>query len=297
MRKLIDYLFDQDVEYKTDVQLKPYSSINIGGVADLITFPGDIDKLINLIDFLEDNGYRYRVVGRMTNILPPDFRYNGVIINTAKINSFYIENNSVICECGVVFSKLILKLAKLDIGGFENLFSIPGSIGGMIYSNAGAYGNEISDFLTKATVYVIKDKKKAVLNASDLRFSYRYSSLKKGGLILLDCELKIKRKAKENILIEIGKIKERRKSSQPTDAPSLGSVFKRTDLHPASFLIDKAGLKGSRVGDAQISEKHAGFIVNLGNASASDYMTLVDLIKREIFNKYGVVLEEEIEKL
>ena len=297
MNELILFLNNQDVEFKCDVSLKEYSSIKIGGIASVIAFPDSFNKLKILIDFLEEKRTKYRVVGRMTNLLPSDSGYDGVIIITRKINSYSYENNRLTCDCGATFSKIIRNMAKFGIGGFESLYGIPGSVGGMVYSNAGAYGCEISDFLIKAKVYLIKEKLQTVFDNSDFKFAYRDSILKKGGIILLDTVFRTHEKSKENILLELGKIKERRLHTQPIDKPSVGSVFKRTELGPASLLIDKAGMKGISVGGAQISKKHAGFIINKGNATSVDFFNLTELVKEQIKIKYSFVLEEEFEKL
>ena len=291
----IDFLKEQDVEYQESFNMSKMSSIAIGGIARLAVMPNSEEKLIKTIDFIFDKSLPYTLVGRMTNILPVDDVYNGVLITTSNIRSYCVAENVCRAECGVSFSKLLVELAKLDFGGMEELFSIPGSVGGMVYGNAGAYGKSISDFIISARVYDVHQRNVYELRKADLDFKYRDSLLKKSGLVLLSANFLLEHKSCEDVTRRFSEIVDIRKRNQPYDSKSLGSIFKRKDGFPISKLIDTLGLKGTRIGGAVISEKHAGFIVNKGGATRSDVIDLIELIKTRLYVEYGIIAEEEIQ--
>ncbi|MBQ1261038.1 MAG: UDP-N-acetylmuramate dehydrogenase, partial [Clostridia bacterium] len=212
-------------------------------------------------------------------------------------NTYSVAESTVNAECGIRFSSLCSRLAALGLGGFEELFSIPGSLGGMLYSNAGAYGKEISNLFIEGEFYDTQSGKVIEICRSDMDFSYRSSAMKKRALIALSALLRLEKSSPEAINKRIDYYKGLRLASQPCGEYSLGSVFKRPQGYYAAELIDKAGLKGYRIGGAQVSIKHAGFIVNSNGASAEDFIKLKDYVKNKVFERYGVLLEEEIEIL
>lgn len=294
LTNLLDFLKEQEIEYTAKLDVSTVSYIKIGGVAAYAAMPSNTEKLVKLVEFLTEEKIPYRLVGAMSNILPRDSDYHGVLIITTKCNAYSLAENSICAECGVRFSKLIREAAGLGLCGLESLFGIPGTVGGMVYSNAGAYAVSVSDLLKQATIYSPKEKKIFILDASDLKFSYRHSTLMGTDHVLLSADFAAYNDDSEKILERINAVAEKRRKAQPCDMPSLGSVFKRCGDTPISLLIDKLGLKGVCIGGAQISKKHAGFIVNVGGATERDYLELVSVIKDRISKKYGIIPEEEI---
>ena len=293
----IDFLKKQDVKYHENFPISQISSMGVGGKANVVAFPNNIHNLIDEIDFLTEQKIKFKVLGGMTNILPCDEKIDGVLLLTKKIDSYSVAENILTAECGVKLSKVISEAAKFNLGGMENLFGIPGSIGGIVYMNAGAYGTSVSDFLISASIYLPKEKRILKFASSDMDFSYRYSKIKDTDLILLSADFSLNYIPCETVKNNIRSIIKKRKSAQPYGEKSLGSVFKRNKDIPISRLVDELGLKGFKIGGAKVSEKHAGFIVNTGGATAKDVKDLISFLKSKIKTVYGIDAEEEIEIL
>ena len=294
MNELFDFLIKKDVEHKINQPMAEYTSIRIGGVAAVVAFPSTEDQLIDLVRYLYKRDITYTVVGRMTNVLPCDEEYRGVIVITKRLDRYRRDGNTVFAECGVTASSLIMRLSVLGLGGIESLYGIPGTLGGMIVSNAGAYGCEIGEVVKSVIAYSPSLDKTVTLSHDDLCFSYRNSVFSGSDMLILSAELELAPLAPEIISSKMGMIRQKRILTQPLEYPSLGSVFKRVNGISAGQMIDSCGLKGLSVGGAMISPKHAGFIVNTGGATAADFRDLVDVIKGEVNRQRGVTLEEEI---
>jgi len=292
---LVDFFKKQDVEYKRNLNISRLSSIGIGGNADFAAMPSDEEKLIKTIEFLKKNRIKHRVVGRLTNILFTSREYNGVLILTSKMKNYYVAENEISAQCGVSFSKMLSELSYRGISICEELYGIPGSIGGMIFGNAGAFGKSISDCLISARLYFTEEKKIVTLTADEMRFSYRNSIMKDKESVLLSASFNFRESDNDALKNRMREIMDLRKSTQPYGAKSLGSVFKRCGDIPISKLIDELGFKGYSVGGACVSEKHAGFIINSGGATAEDVIALISLIKSRIRSSYGIAPEEEIQ--
>lgn len=296
-RSLFDYFKEQDVEIYKSLDISTVSSIGIGTVCDYAVYPHNEEEFLTVISFLEENSVKYFVIGRMTNILPCTEAYHGVIVFTSKMREYSVAENVASAECGMAFSLLLKKAAAHSLGGYEELFGIPGSVGGMVYNNAGAFGKSVSDCFLGARLFSLDDIKVTTVSSSDMQFSYRKSLLQNKRLLLLSAEFALARKDKTDISEAMRGAFLKRKNSQPTRDRSLGSVFKRCDGVPVSKLIDELGLKGFRIGGAEISKKHAGFIINIGGATSYDVLSLIQYIKEKIYKEYGIVAEEEIELL
>ncbi len=291
---LLSFLKKQDVEAYSGYQISKKSSIGIGGEAALCALPNTEEKLIYTVDLLRECGVEYKLVGGMTNVLPRDEKYEGAIVITSKYACYNTAENAVNVSCGMGLSALIRRLSQLSLGGLSPLYGIPGSLGGAAVGNAGALGLSLSDVLVCALVYSPSEKKKYVMSNEDMRYSYRHSALSEGDLILLSATLRLKETDRGEILRQLDECISKRKSTQPYGEKSLGSVFKRYDGIPVSRLIDEAGLKGFRIGGAEISEKHAGFIVNRKNATAADVRALAEFIRARLFSLYGIEPDLEI---
>jgi UDP-N-acetylmuramate dehydrogenase len=295
--RLIGMLKAHDVEYKVEAELSAYTSVKIGGVAGLIILPDTANKMIFTVDCLLDEGYTFKVVGRMTNILAPDGRVDIPLITTRRLLGFSLSEEGIVTAAsGEGIMRILHYSAERDFGGCEMLSGIPGTIGGLVAMNAGAFGAEISDFFIGAHAYDIKHRKSVRLSRGDMRFAYRSSVLRGSPLVLLSVDLALQRKPMDAVVSDIERYKKIRLDTQPTE-PSLGSVFMRSDGVIPARLIDSLGLRGYRVGGAVVSEKHVGFIINRGGATAVDFRTLVDYIKREVYLKLGVTIREEVEYL
>ncbi|MCX7641865.1 MAG: UDP-N-acetylmuramate dehydrogenase [Elusimicrobiales bacterium] len=269
-----------------------FTSYKTGGLIKVLFYPENSKDIIDMLDFIKTKKINYFICGRATNILVSDLGYDGVFIKTDKINSFSFDNNILKADAGCLLDEIIVNCVEKSLSGLEKLSYIPGSVGGAIKMNAGAFGCEIFDRLEyfdciNTLTFEFERKFKR-----DIKYGYRYVesiddliilnavfSLDKGDVVFL-----------KNIRNEIIR---KRESTQPLDYPSAGSVFKRPKGDYASRLIDISGLKGKRYGGACVSEKHAGFIINLGNATSSDIYSLIKIIRDEVFKKTGIKLELE----
>ena len=292
---LSDFLIEKDVEYTVGISMSDISPIGIGGLAQLYAVPSTKEKLVDLIDLIEKNKIEYTLVGGMSNLLPQDNEYQGVIISTKGIKKIVFDKENVNADAGVYLPRLIKEAGARSLGGMEALSGIPGTVGGALVSNAGAFGTSISDFLICAEFLDPKRESIVTLYKDQLEFSYRRSIVKSRGLLALNATFRLESIKKEEIRNRIKRFRDMRAAAQPIGERSLGSVFKRFCGVGAGYYIDACGLKGLRVGGAQISQKHAGFIVNSGGATASDYLALVDVARRRVKEKFGLELELEIE--
>ena len=290
------YLKISDVEYKKEESFKKISPVKIGGVASIVAYPRCEKELVELVSFLRDIGCKYRLLGRMSNVLPPDEKYDGVIIKTDKMRSAEVFGEYVMCDAGVALPHLAAIAREAALSGLEELAGIPGSVGGAAVGNAGAFGREVSDVFVSARCYFPKDDFACVLHANDVSFDYRKSDLQKSDCLVLSCVFRLKTSNTTIVKTRMDEFRRLRNMSQPTGYPSLGSTFKRPCVGcSAGKLIDECGLKGFAIGGAIISEKHAGFIVNAGNASASDYIKLSEYAAACVKSKFGICLQREIE--
>lgn len=293
---LIGFLKMNDVEYAENRLLRDFSSVGIGGMAPIIAFPDNTSKLCNIVCFLEKQKIKYKILGRMSNVLPPDDDCSCAIIKTDKMSSFSIKDNKIVACAGTSLPYLTYKVSREGLSGLEELSSIPGSLGGSILGNAGAFGREISDLVLSVTCYDSQNNKIITLSNGECDFSYRYSAFKENGLVILSAELSLLSATGEKTKARIDEVRRARSLTQPVGEKSLGSTFKKTaDGISAAMLIDKCGLKGYSIGGAQISTKHAGFIVNTGLATASDYISLMEYTRRKVKEKFNIDLNEEIE--
>ncbi|MBE6547510.1 MAG: UDP-N-acetylmuramate dehydrogenase [Ruminococcaceae bacterium] len=289
-----------DIEIKTDIPLDKYSSFKIGGCADVAIFPKSISELTRSIEVLRTSGTRFDIIGNGTNILFDDNGYRGALIFTKNMNSTSMcreeDITFITAECGKKLTELAAEtIKKHSLAGLEFAYGIPGTVGGAVYMNAGAYGGEMKDIVVESLCYDAEKRTLVTLDATEHEFTYRNSIFAKNkNLTVISAKLKLtddtdgsaKAKALANM--------QSRKDKQPLDFPNAGSTFKRPDGYIAAKLIDDCGLKGLSVGGACVSEKHAGFVINKGNATCSDVLNLTDIIKEKIKEHFNVKLELEI---
>ena len=293
---------------KYNEPMKKHISFKVGGIADCYIKIENISELKQILKFSKENKIPFFIIGNGSNILVTDKGIRGIVIQI-KINKFEIIKNpnnkkkkneknqdvQVIIGAGNKMAEIAQKLLKENITGFEELAGIPGTFGGAIKMNAGAYKKEIKDILESATVIdyegnIIK------LNNQDLKFEYRKSILFQKKYIVIEAELNLRTGKQDNIKTKMEEYKKNRFEKQPIEYPSAGSTFKRGENFITAKLIDEAGLKGYSIGDAQVSNKHAGFIINKGNATAQEILELIEYVKKKVYetSKEKISLEIEI---
>ena len=299
MRKeIIEFLKMNDVKYKENVNLKEISPIKIGSNADILVYPNDESELINTLRFIQRLEFPYKILGRMSNALPPNERYEPVIIKTDFMNSFGLSGNKLAVSAGVGLPYICSHLANLGFSGFEQLSGIPGSIGGALVGNAGAFGREISDVVDCIKAMDVMSGEIYVFSKGEAEFSYRSSAFCGSNFVIISASLNLKEADPQQIRSTINKYRHMRLERQPVGEPSLGSTFKRPNQNiSAAKLIDECGLRGYKIGGAMVSHKHAGFIVNRGNATSQDYKLLCTHIQKCVYNKFSISLEPEVEFL
>ena len=269
--------------------LAKYSSFRTGGKAANIIFPESTEEFVTALR--ENPGAA--VLGNLSNTLVLDGGIDGTVIITTKLNSVSVNGNTVTAAAGASLTSVAVAARDASLAGCEFLYGIPGTVGGGVFMNAGAYGGEIADIIENAVVFT-PDGKVTTLSKDDLDLGYRTSKLQSTRYILLSAAFSLQSGNKEVISSAMDDLMNRRMTTQPLDKPSCGSTFKRPAGNFAGKLISDCGLKGMSVGGAQVSEKHAGFIVNSGGATSRDILDLVQLVKKTVFEKTGVLREEEI---
>lgn len=288
---------EQYGEVLRNVNLKNYNTYKIGGNAKYLIKPFNIEKLKELINYLNNNSYKYFILGKGSNIILPDEDYDGIVILLDKIKHIRYEGDFISVESGCNLNVFINDLINNNYSGLENLYGIPGTIGGAIVQNAGCYGSTISDNLVNVT-YLLNNKIFEI-KKEDCNFSYRDSIFKNNkNIIILKCVFKLNKSDKEYMLKIIKNNMKKRNSTQPLEYPNAGSVFRNPESLSAGKLIEDNNLKGYNINGAYVSEKHANFIINKNNATSKDIKDLIKYIKDTIYKneKIELILEQEIIK-
>ncbi|MBR6426565.1 MAG: UDP-N-acetylmuramate dehydrogenase [Clostridia bacterium] len=297
-RKLGEFLSWEGIDYRTGEQLSEHSSFRIGGPADLFAMPAHSYDVVKLVDYCRSRQIRFFAVGRGSNLLFDDRGFRGVVISLAMIDGIERmgDGTDIECGCGTYLGKACAYARDNGLSGMERLFGIPGSVGGAVYMNAGAYGGEIGDVCVSVEA-LDSDGNTVVFDREKCGFGYRRSVFMSGDYIILSAHFDLKYGDKAEIGAEMTRVVEQRSLRQPLNFPSAGSAFKRPEGDYASRLIDVCGLKGLRVGGAQVSEKHAGFIINRGGATSRDVLELIERVRNEVLRQTGIALEPEVEYL
>lgn len=292
MRHIAEFCDKNSISYQSNVLLKNISTFKIGGIAPVIVSPDCSEKVSCLVSFLKDKNVPFKMIGNCSNILFPDETLDYVLVKTDKLQKLEFENDRLICGAGVILAKAASTALKNEFSGMERLFGIPGTVGGAVTMNAGAYGSEMSCIVTE-TEYVDLNGDIKTVSGSDHDFGYRHSCFFDSGFVTKTI-LQLSKGSYSEIRSVMDECTAKRVSSQPLDLPSAGSIFKRPEGFFAGKLIQDSGLKGYSVGGAQVSEKHAGFIVNKSNATSADVKELIRIIQTTVVEKFGVMLETEI---
>lgn len=260
-----------------------------GGEIEELVCPSDGIALARTVKYLGSGAV---VLGGETNVLFPYGGYAGTVVSTAALTDVTVRGESVYCQAGARLPCVVAKCAKRGLSGIEQLAGIPGSVGGAIAMNAGAFGREIAEVVTRVDA-VTEDGVVVALSPSVLGAGYRHTDIAKKGLTVLGAEIKLKQSSAKEVKERVAGYTERRRSSQPCGR-SLGSVFKRADGVSAGYYIERAGLKGAKSGGAEISQRHANFIVDRGDATAKDFLALSELARKEVLRQFGIALEYEV---
>lgn len=281
-------------EYLENASLVNYNTYGVNTSCAYLVKPNSIENLVKLINYINENHTKYYILGKGSNVILPDTKFNGIVISLELLNNIQIEDNLVTAGCGVSLGKLAMKCINNSLSGFEYLAGIPGTLGGALYGNAGVKDHTIYDDLV--SIDIIRDNKLVKLLKSDIEISYRHTSFKESKDILVNATFKLNEGNIEEMKEIVKENRIKRQNSQPLEYKNAGSVFKNPEGDYAGRLIESLGLKGYSVGDASISIKHANFIINKGNATSSDIKKLIKIIQDKIYEEYKVnlVLEQII---
>ena len=272
-----------------------HTSFKTGGACPVLIEPCSTNQLIEILKFIKANNIPYTVMGNGTNLLALDCGLNKAVIKISDAMSeiTLIDDETILCSAGTKMVTLCKFALENSLSGLEFAYGIPGTCGGAVFMNAGAYGGEVKDVITEIT-HITPDLKLETIKTSQAHLSYRHSIYKSNGCIIVSAKIKLKKAEKEAIKAAMDAFLSRRKSKQPLEYPSAGSTFKRPEGHFAGALIEQCNLKGFSIGGAQVSEKHAGFVINKGGATAQDILDLMAHIEKTVKTNTGVTLEPEV---
>lgn len=293
--QLVEFSKQNEFNCFVNQSLKEYTTFKIGGNSRIMLEPKTQQHIKDIVDICYKNDLPYFVLGKGSNLLISD---NGidkaVILLSSNFSSIIkLDETTIECDAGASLASVCTFAKNNSLSGLEFAFGIPGTIGGAVYMNAGAYGGEMSEVVLEVD-YLTADGVLKTVTKPNLNFSYRHSFFSDNNYIITKIRLALKKGNIDDISNQMLDFLQRRKDKQPLDYPSAGSTFKRPNGSYASMLIDQCGLKGKCVGGAMVSQKHAGFVINYQNASFNDVIDLIDLIKKEVFEKTGFALEPEV---
>lgn len=291
IRNVIDIVGNENV--KIDEPMKKHTSFKVGGPADALVYPSNYEMVKNLISICKENRVDYFILGNGSNLIVRDGGIRGVVIKLGHLNKVVVDGDLVSAQCGAKLNEVADYALKNSLTGLEFASGIPGSIGGATAMNAGAYDGEMSKVIESATV-IDNEGNIRDLSKEELEFGYRISAILKYGYIVLETRTRLSYGDKALIKERMDDLAGRRRNKQPLEYASAGSTFKRPEGYFAGKLIQDSGLKGNSVGDAEVSEKHSGFIINKGNATAKDVLDLIEVVKARVYEKFKVELHTEV---
>lgn len=280
-------------DVKFDEPLSKYTFTKVGGPADILVFPRNAEEVLELVKLAKSTDTPLTVLGNASNLIVKDSGIRGMVILLEKLDQVNVAGFALEVSAGAKLIDVAKIAQQHALTGLEFACGIPGSIGGAVYMNAGAYGGEISNVLSSCKV-IDESGNISVLTTADMRFGYRYSAIRDENLIVLSAKFELKSGDPQAIRAEMDRLTFLRNDKQPLEYPSCGSVFKRPVGHFAGQLIQEAGCQGHRIGGVEVSKKHAGFMVNVDNGTASDYIALIDWVIAQVKANSGVTLEPEV---
>lgn len=294
-QKFIDVLGNERVLF--DEPMSSHTTFRIGGPAEVFAMPENYEQIGAVLTLCDQEQLPYFVLGNGSNLLVSDSGYRGVIIQMDRnMEEIRLEGNEIHACAGALLSSIAVAARNASLTGFEFAGGIPGTLGGAVVMNAGAYGGELKDVLKEAVV-MDREGKIFTIPVEKLEMGYRTSVIKTAGYLVLEAVIALKKGDPEKIRATMKDLSDRRTEKQPLDCPSAGSTFKRPEGYFAGKLIMDSGLRGYRIGGAQVSEKHCGFVINAGGATAKDVRALMDHVISTVQEKYGVTLEPEVKFL
>lgn len=280
-----------------DEPMKKHTTFRVGGDADFFVKPSTAEEVKQVVALCKKENLPYYILGNGSNLLVGDRGYRGVIIQIYKdMNEIVIDGDRIRAQAGALLSKVGSVALDAGLAGFEFAAGIPGTVGGAVMMNAGAYGGEMKDILVGATV-LTEDGEVLQLSNEELELGYRTSVIAKKNYVVLEAEYQLRVGEQEEIRALMDELKVKRVTKQPLEYASAGSTFKRPEGYFAGKLIQDAGLRGFSVGGAQVSEKHCGFVINTGNATAADIVELMKQVSEKVYQEFGVTLEPEVKRL
>ena len=293
LENFVNELSKLKTEYLLNEPMCRHTTFGIGGAADVFVAPKNSEELKTVISLALQNGVAYTVVGNGSNLLVSDKGIEGAVVKVGDWNEITHTDKTVTCSAGVKLANLCKYCEQNGLSGLEFAYGIPGTVGGALYMNAGAYGGEMKDVVTSAE-YIAKDLTLVSINAEDMKLGYRTSAFKNNGGIITSVTFSLNKDNSAEIRAKMDDFMARRILKQPLEAKSAGSTFKRPVGNFAGTLIEQCGLKGFSIGGAEVSVKHAGFVINKGNATCADVLRLISHIEQTVSIKTGYVLEPEV---
>ncbi len=282
-----------DSEIKIDENMSNHIHFKVGGPVDILLIPSKVNQVVETLKICKNENIPYFIIGNGSNLLVKDGGIRGVVIKLSNLLSIEVKDNTIKASSGTLLEDVSKKAVENSLTGFEFACGIPGSVGGAVFMNAGAYDGEIKNVIKEAEVLDI-DGNIMVLSKEELELGYRTSKVMKDNLIVLSATFELAKGDKEKIQERVNELTEKRESKQPLEYPSAGSTFKRPEGYFAGKLIQDAGLKGASVGGAAVSEKHSGFVINKDGATAEDVLNLINHVQNEVKNQFGVELHTEV---
>lgn len=294
MKNIIEPLLNiPGLEISENTSCKTLTTFKVGGCCTAV-YPKTKDAFAACIQELKENGIKFIVIGNGSNIVFDDDGYDGVVVVTTELKDIEISENKIHALCGAPLHSLCTAACAASLSGLQFAYGIPGTVGGAVFMNAGAYDGEIKDCIVRVECFDPELMKFITLSKEECDFSYRHSAFEDNGLIIVSADFELQKGNKEEIKCQMSEIIQKRRDKQPLNYPSAGSAFKRYPGRYTARMIDEAGLKGYSVGGAQISEKHAGFIINKGGATCEDILNLVNTVKSVIKDREKIDIECEI---
>ncbi len=287
-------LADSGIANSTDTRLAPYTTFRIGGAAKIAVFPKNPGEAVTALGLIRDSGARCLVLGNGSNVLVSDSGFDGAAVILSGMRNYSLDGEKITAAAGLSITRLSSIAAENSLSGLEFAYGIPGTVGGGVFMNAGAYGGEIGSVVLLSEWYDLKTGRTGEYEGAEQGFSYRHSVYMDEEKIILSAVFGLEKGDRAGITSRMEDYMARRREKQPLEYPSAGSVFKRGNGFITAQVIDEVGLKGRSVGGAMVSEKHAGFIINTGGATSDDVLRLIEIIKREVFEKTGHTIECEV---
>ncbi|NLZ93704.1 MAG: UDP-N-acetylmuramate dehydrogenase [Firmicutes bacterium] len=296
LQKVIDFIDNNlnDTAYYLHEDMKKHTTFKTGGPADLLVEPQSISEMQKLMRYVFKKEIPYLVIGQGSNLIVSDKGIRELVVKIGtNLSQCAVNNETIEAEAGATIINVSKEAQKHSLTGLEFACGIPGSVGGAVFMNAGAYDGEIKNILEEVLVLTVNGDL-LIRKAKELELGYRTSVMQRNGEIILKAKFKLQKGNKDDISQKMKELTQRREKSQPLEFPSAGSIFKRPEGYYTGKLIEDANLKGYKIGGAQVSPKHAGFIINTGNATSSDILNLIKHIQTEVRNRFGVELETEV---